>query len=186
MNNQYDIDQIEDLQDNYADYADMQAEHQDYNYFAEAAAESQDQLLAELNDMEAEAYEEQMDCGAMMSAPMVGACMAAAAPAQRRTRQVARTVTHTLQSFTYIIKKQKTDGFWSEDVRSLLEACIDPSSDKGQREVRAAIQNFTLADGITAETVYLTLLAIHILQECYEDDQGEWTLIARKARTWLE
>jgi len=60
--------------------------NQDYNYFASAADQGQDQLLAELDEMEAEAYEEQMVCEAMMSAPMAGACMAAAAPAQKRTR----------------------------------------------------------------------------------------------------
>ena len=33
--------------------------------------------------------------------------------------------------------------------------------------------------------VYLTLLALFILKECFDDYKGEWEMIARKAKNFL-
>ena len=35
------------------------------------------------------------------------------------------------------------------------------------------------------EQIYLTLLALFILQECFDDFADEWELIARKAKAFL-
>ena len=40
--------------------------------------------------------------------------------------------------------------------------------------------------GTDIETVYLTLLAIYILQESFPDHEDEWQLIVAKAITFLE
>lgn len=39
---------------------------------------------------------------------------------------------------------------------------------------------------VEIETIFSTLLAIHILAEAFEDKEDEWTLLARKAKTFLK
>ena len=38
---------------------------------------------------------------------------------------------------------------------------------------------------ISVDSVYLTLLALYILQESFADREDEWKLIAVKAKNWL-
>ena len=44
----------------------------------------------------------------------------------------------------------------------------------------------TLAQDTDLETIYVTLVAIHVLQEAFEHKCNEWTLLARKAKTYLK
>ena len=156
------------------------------DFFAAAAAESNDDLQCELDEMMGECGME-MDCAmgsvgmGAISAPQ--ACMSAAASTPSY-HTVTRKEKRSLPAFNSIIFKQSTDGFWKEDVRSILNECFE-NANATQSEVRSAIQACTLSNGVELETVYLTLLAIHILQECYEDSRGEWNMIVQKARTWL-
>ena len=53
-------------------------------------------------------------------------------------------------------------------------------------DVQQALDSIQLADEANRETIYLTLLAIYILQEAFPDYEDEWTLIVRKARNFLE
>ena len=53
-------------------------------------------------------------------------------------------------------------------------------------KVRRALSSISLTGGANAEAVYLTLLALYILQECFDDYEDEWELIARKAKTFLQ
>ena len=43
-----------------------------------------------------------------------------------------------------------------------------------------------LKQGADRETIYLTLLAIHILTGAYKDKEAEWQQIVNKAKTYLE
>jgi hypothetical protein len=52
------------------------------------------------------------------------------------------------------------------------------------QDVMTALQEMTLS--VEIETVYVTLLAIYILAEAFEDKEDEWTLLARKAKTFLK
>ena len=53
-------------------------------------------------------------------------------------------------------------------------------------EVRQALATIALKDGVDTEIVYLTLLAIYVLQEAYGEFEDEWELIVSKAKKYLE
>ena len=40
--------------------------------------------------------------------------------------------------------------------------------------------------GKVLETAFLTLLALFILEEAFLDNEDEWQMIAKKAKTYLE
>ena len=42
-----------------------------------------------------------------------------------------------------------------------------------------------MADGVDKRNVYLTLLALYILEEEFEINQDEWMMIAKKAKDFL-
>lgn len=42
-----------------------------------------------------------------------------------------------------------------------------------------------LQEGTDSTVIYLTLLALYILAEAYEDYEDEWQMIASKAREFL-
>ena len=42
-----------------------------------------------------------------------------------------------------------------------------------------------LKAGTDSTTIYLTLLALYILTEAYEDYEDQWQMIASKARSYL-
>ena len=52
-------------------------------------------------------------------------------------------------------------------------------------DVMQALESETLIAGIAMDQVYATLLAIFILMERFADREDEWTLLARKAKTFL-
>ena len=88
-------------------------------------------------------------------------------------------------SFDTVIQGQSTNGSWDSSKASILARCIAGNTieDAG---VRQALSQVTLSSGAESELVYLTLLALFILQECFDDCEDEWELIARKAKTFLQ
>ena len=66
----------------------------------------------------------------------------------------------------------------------MLANCIADDSIECAK-VREALASVSLSDGCDAEAVYLTLLALFILDEAFTDQEDEWQLIASKARKWL-
>ena len=84
-----------------------------------------------------------------------------------------------------MIQGQSTKGSWDTSKASTLALCIsgNTTEDAG---VRQALSQVTLSSGADSELVYLTLLALFILQECFDDYEDEWELIARKAKTFLQ
>ena len=93
MNDQMNVDQLEDLKD---DLADQMADMEDrQNFFAEAAkGEEDDELLAQLDDLEAENVEEEMagmQVGvAPISAPPVGETNTAEQEAQKELDELEK------------------------------------------------------------------------------------------------
>ena len=54
-------------------------------------------------------------------------------------------------------------------------------------EVLVALEEFdSLSDQAIKDQVFVTLLAIYLLQEAFGDSEDEWTLLARKAKTYLK
>ena len=54
-------------------------------------------------------------------------------------------------------------------------------------EVLVALEEFdSLSDPAIKDQVFVTLLAIYLLQEAFGDSEDEWTLLARKAKTYLK
>ena len=48
-----------------------------------------------------------------------------------------------------------------------------------------ALSMVELQEGADSTIIYLTLLALYILAEAYEDYEDEWQMIASKAREYL-
>ena len=51
--------------------------------------------------------------------------------------------------------------------------------------VLQALRELGLQDS-DLEKIYLTLLALYLLEEAYADEEDQWQMIARKAKTYLE
>ena len=65
----------------------------------------------------------------------------------------------------------------------MLARCIE-GGQVDDPDVRQALEQLNL-QGDT-EAIYLTLLAIWILEECFFENEDEWQLIASKAKSYLE
>ena len=122
------------------------------------------------------------------SAPMKMNAASRAAPMKMQAASAApmRNISaEPRPSFDTVIQGQSTNGSWDSSKASILARCITGNTieDAG---VRQALSQVTLSSGANSELVYLTLLALFILQECFDDYEDEWELIARKAKTFLQ
>ncbi len=72
-----------------------------------------------------------------------------------------------------LIIAQSSEGFWQDS--SILSSI--PSS------IKAKLQSELPSKDIR---VLITLVALWILQDKYEDLEGMWQMIAKKAKTWLK
>ena len=52
--------------------------------------------------------------------------------------------------------------------------------------IKQALDQISLIEGADHEVIYLTLLAIYILEEAFSEFEEEWFLIAAKAVSYLE
>jgi hypothetical protein len=72
------------------------------------------------------------------------------------------------------------DGYWKASAQPLLAKFLkDP---KAQDQQVTAICSKASDPG----QAYLTLLALHILEEFFSSRSGEWKLLAKKAKEWLK
>ena len=73
-----------------------------------------------------------------------------------------------LPAFDSVIQGQSTNGSWSISAATTLAKCMKDNSieDAGVRQALSEVANLNTR---TQEPVYLTLLALFILQECFED-----------------
>lgn len=72
-------------------------------------------------------------------------------------------------AFDDFIKMQSSEGFWDATSRAMLESCIEGGL-TDDSVVLSALNEL----GITDISVYLTLLALFILEEAYTDNEEEW------------
>jgi len=88
-------------------------------------------------------------------------------------------------SFESLIKLQSSRGFWGRDSHAVLALCIEGgvSEDAG---VMQSLRELGIEGGDALEQIYLTLLALFILEEAYLDYEDEWQMIAKKGKTYLE
>lgn len=80
-----------------------------------------------------------------------------------------------------MIALQSTTGCW--DSKSLQVFAIFFAGGAEDRDVRSALNTLGLNQ---PDIVYVTLLAIYLLQEAFGDREDEWTLLSKKATTWLK
>ena len=90
-------------------------------------------------------------------------------------------------SFYNVISVQHNTGYWDADKAPYLAGCFKD----GQTEdasVRQALN--ALTESLTADTdkeiLYVTLLAIFVLTEVFAEFEDQWTLLVRKAKTYLK
>ena len=90
-------------------------------------------------------------------------------------------------AFNDFIKMQASSGYWETYSRNTLALCIEGGSTVDDA-VLQALRELGLqdAEGDLLEKIYLTLLALYLLEEAYADEQDQWQMIARKAKTYLE
>ena len=84
-----------------------------------------------------------------------------------------------------MIKGQSSLGFWDVQSREMLAKRIDGDSIE-DAVVRQALVDAGLQGEEALERAYVTLLALFILQEVFVENEAEWQMIARNARTYLE
>ena len=87
-------------------------------------------------------------------------------------------------AFSEVINGQTSAGCWTASSHNILSNCIIGDSIEDDK-VRAALASITLTDGCDMESVYLTLLALFILEEAFYEHEDEWMVIARNAKKWL-
>ena len=83
-----------------------------------------------------------------------------------------------------IIRHQNTDGYWQEGAIATFAVFLRDGQIEDE-DVREAIEDATLVDGVSKDQVYATLLAIFILLEKFSNQEDEWNLLVRKAKTFL-
>ena len=86
-------------------------------------------------------------------------------------------------SFENFIKLQASSGFWVANSREILSQCIEGGTTEDTGVLQALSELGVKSEAM--EQVYLTLLALFLLQEAYMDKEDEWQMIARKAKTFL-
>ena len=87
-------------------------------------------------------------------------------------------------SFASVIKLQSSSGFWSSASRHVLAQCLENDQSE-DADVMQALEQLGIPND-AMEQVYLTLLALFILEESFPENAQEWQMIARKAKTYLE
>ena len=97
--------------------------------------------------------------------------------------QVPGSGQHKRPTFEELTAAQSVTGFWPEKSKGLLDRFAEKGNayqfDTGKIEI--ATKGKAAKGDITA-----TLVALYILSEFFEEKEDEWTLLTRKAKTWLK
>ena len=140
------------------------------------AAEDQDDEMAELEKLMAE------DSGSAVAKPTPPPAVPAeetkveapkAAPIVKKKKAAPARPTKVKPAFSTFIGGATSDGFWPSSESATFLACVE-GQDINDAKVREAVGQMSLAGGADSETVYLTLLAVFILEEIYGDNEDEW------------
>lgn len=83
-------------------------------------------------------------------------------------------------AFNAVIMGQSAVGNWKQEGFETLRKCIEDDG-RDQSFFDKLRRHFA-----NPEEVYMTLLALYILEEGFADREDEWQLIANKAKDWLK
>ena len=90
-------------------------------------------------------------------------------------------------TFEHVITLQHGAGYWYSNTRPHFAAYFkDGQTDDA--DVRQALEalSASLTPEADKETILVTLLAIYVLTEIFDGKEDEWTLLVRKAKTFLK
>lgn len=86
-------------------------------------------------------------------------------------------------SFKELVGRQHSSGYWPAACKQMLNTFVKGGDcASGVDVIMSQIKALTA----NQEDVLMTLIALFILQEKFEDREEEWTLLAKKAKTWLK
>lgn len=77
------------------------------------------------------------------------------------------------------IAGQSAEGFWSQ--KSLIDECL-----KNQINLNCLDAQLSNVDETEKTKIVLTLAALYILKELYFEEEQKWTMIASKAKKYLQ
>mmetsp|Transcript_21072 Transcript_21072/g.25907 ORF Transcript_21072/g.25907 Transcript_21072/m.25907 type:complete len:109 (-) Transcript_21072:173-499(-) len=75
--------------------------------------------------------------------------------------------------FNTIISYASSAGAWSAESRPTLFRCVAGGQDDDEAMLKT-LSEVALSEGFDSESIYLTLLALYILREAYDDYEDEW------------
>ena len=104
--------------------------------------------------------------------------------AQALQKVVAKTTSKP--SFDAVIGHQSTKGYWGANTQPAFAGCY---KDGQTEDAKVKQELVALGDAINQgdiDTLYTTLLAIHTLTVAYQSQQGQWTLLVKKAKAFLK
>ena len=90
-------------------------------------------------------------------------------------------------NFEHVISLQHGAGYWYSNTRPHFAAFFK-NGNTDDADVRQALEalSASLKPEADKETILVTLLAIYVLTEIFDDKEGQWTLLVRKAKTFLK
>ena len=90
-------------------------------------------------------------------------------------------------TFEHVISLQHGAGYWYSNTRPHFKAFFK-NGQTDDADVRQALEalSASLTPEADKETILVTLLAIYVLTEIFDDKEGQWTLLVRKAKTFLK
>ena len=127
--------------------------------------------------------DEMVDLDMVQSSPIL-------AQAAQNTRpmasvQEAKPTATPIPTFDNLIENQHSDGFWTSKAEAVLQL-FTVSNELKDETVQELIGKVKFTAGTDLDCVYLTLVALFILREVFEDKKDEWELIAKKAKDYLK
>ena len=137
------------------------------------------------------ADEEDDDLEMVDGGMMKSAAIESYAPAQTNSamQQIpikeAKSPTNPIPTFNALIDNQHSDGFWTSKAEAVLKK-FTVSGELKDATVQELIGQVKFADGTDQDCIYLTLVALFILREVFDDRKDEWELIAKKAKDYLK
>lgn len=89
-------------------------------------------------------------------------------------------------AFRNVIGCQHNTGYWASDTLYVFEGLFKEkqADDVTVREHLSALIN--VDPEADKDTLYMTLLAIYVLAEVFADEEDQWILLVRKAKTFLK
>ena len=91
-------------------------------------------------------------------------------------------------SFEEVISVQHPSGYWGADKKPYLTGCFKARNIEDidvRQKLDQALADSEVSDA-QKETLYVTLLAIYVLTEVFASQKDQWTLLVRKAKSYLK